>query len=83
MTELRERSAEVADRSREFDAATAGLTEGIESFLRLSSEVVANIGEISGGIGYIGESVRGIAGASEGVAAAGERLETEIGRFKA
>jgi len=83
MTELRERSAEVADRSREFDTATAGLTEGIESFLRLSSEVVANIGEISGGIGYIGESVRGIADASEGVAAAGERLDTEIGRFKA
>ena len=83
ITELRERSEEVAGRSRAFDLAAEGLTVGMESLIRLSGEVVSDIGEISSGIGYIGESVHGVSDVAEGAAATGSRLEKEITLFRA
>lgn len=83
MGDLRDRSTELAERSRVFDSATGGLAEGMESLLRISAEVVANITEIVGGIGYIGESVRGIAAEVESADAIGAKLDGEIGLFRA
>jgi methyl-accepting chemotaxis protein len=82
MTDLKTRSTDLASRSRSFNATTAALKEGMESLSRLSSEVVTNIEEITGGMAYIGESVRGIAGETERAEEVGQRLDEEIGLFK-
>jgi methyl-accepting chemotaxis protein len=83
MSDLKGRTADLEDRSRDFDSATGRLVEGMDSLHRLSAEVVANIDEISTGISYIGGSVRGIAAEAEKAEAVGDRLDKELGLFKA
>jgi methyl-accepting chemotaxis protein len=82
MSGLKSISTEIASDSARYAASTQALMADMDSLMRISGEVVANIGEIGSGISYIGESVRGIASQTERVEAIGAKLDAEIGRFK-
>jgi len=82
MAALKAGSGEISSRSRDVDAATVVLKDGMDDLLRITGEVAGNISEIGSGIQYIGDSVRGISSQTVRVEAIGTELDAEIRKFK-
>ena len=82
MADLKGRSVEVADSSHSFRTTTEDLDKSMDRLIRISAEVLSNIGEIGSGIRYIGEAVRAISDQTRRIEAVGTGLDTTIRTFK-
>jgi methyl-accepting chemotaxis protein len=82
MSELKSRSSDIAERSRDFEGATGKLGETTEALNRIVVEVVSNIAEIGAGLAYIGDTVRSVSEMAVKIGDVGLGLDGEIHKFR-